>query len=353
MQGQAGISQERLRPFLLSPHLKGRDLVEGIQRFQNAYTTHRHLLDDQRWSEDEVTAYTCFYLATNYQKFSFIIEILRNTFFTSNSSYDLIDFGTGPGTYILAYLDFIGGENIQGIHAVDQNEVMLKQAEKLISGLHPLVASQVTYGSELPSVQGDTFVMFGNSLNEIGFSGFQEVYKKLKPDKILFIEPGTPHVFSSMLQVREYLAQENYSCHYPCPSLALTCPLKTASDEGPNWCHQVWRGVHEMETERLGQLAAIDRRSMPMIVHAYEKGQRKVSAFAAQMVRFLGENKHSFNWELCLQKDGELKLMSAEIPKKTLSKVDLKQLKKSHVGRKVEFDLIKEIAPSKWRIRLK
>lgn len=347
------ISQERLRPYLLDNITDGV-LVKRIKKIQELYTVKRDDLKHIAWDEQDVSSYTAFYLATNYPKFSFLLDKLPDDFFDTKTPHDFIDFGTGPGTYLLSYLDRVGHESAHKLYAIDRNKMMLKQAEKLLVGLHPKAQDKLIFTETMNDISGEhsRILLFGHSMNELQLSDFKKIIKTIRPTKILFLEPGTPYVFEQMLQVREFLKTQNFDCLYPCLSIEKECPMVARKELG-DWCHQVWRGNHEEKTERLTQLMKIDRRSMPLIAHAYAISSEPQIVFEqAQMVRYLKELKHAYVWQVCLFVENELELCEFEIPKKSMSKQELKEFKKIGVGERVDYTVIKKIDSHKWRVSI-
>ena len=60
---------------------------------------------------------------------------------------DFIDIGTGPGTYLLSFLDFIQ-DNLaleQKVFGVDQSALMLEQAKKMMNGFFPSLEGGIEF----------------------------------------------------------------------------------------------------------------------------------------------------------------------------------------------------------------
>ncbi len=266
---------------------------------------------------------------------------------------DLIDFGTGPGTYLLAYLDEIGHHQCKSIIGIDKSPLMLEQAQKLLEGLHPEVKNKSKFINDykLGEKVRPRFLMFGNAINELDIDSLKKIITSVDPDYILLIEPGTPQVFEMVSSMRTWLAEREFDCDYPCANLKSACPVFERSNEQKlDWCHQVWRGQHHESIERLSQLIKIDRKTMPLISHLYRKGEREVKKTKCRFIRFLNESKHSFEWEVCLEEDAKLEIVKFEIPKNKLDKEMKKRLKKVSVGLGIEFEIIKKLDSHKWRV---
>jgi hypothetical protein len=350
------LTLDRLRPFLLKPNIKETVVVQRLLNIQNLYTEKRENLPHKEWDEFDVSSYTSFYLSTNYQKFKFIKERLPIDYFESMGEIDLIDFGTGPGTYLLSYLDEIGHEKCKTIIGIDKSSLMLKQASLLLNGLHPDAKDKLRFSNNvsLGEKVRPRFLMFGNAINELDIDSVKKIITRIDPDYILLIEPGTPLVFEMISSMRKWFKDHKFDCDYPCANLESRCPVAVRSNESKvDWCHQVWRGAHHESIERLSQLIKIDRKTMPLITHLYRKGDREIKKPKCRFIRFLNESKHSFEWEVCLEENQELEIIKFEIPKNKLDKEMKKRLKKVSVGLGIEFELIKKLDSHKWRVLVK
>ena len=345
------IDFDRLRPFLLKPNINERVLTSRLGEIKKVYTSHRENLLGKKWDEFDVSSYTSFYLPTNYQKFAFIKEQLPPSFFDDVS--EVIDFGTGPGTYTLAYLDLLPHTNVD-FFCVDNNDLMLEQAQKLLSGLYPSLKRNLQFVKELKSIppkKGKRLLLFGNSINELGFQSAWEMIQGSDCDILMFIEPGTSEVFQVVSQLRKSLIDKEFVCHYPCVNGVAKCPLDFVGNK--DWCHQVWRGNHDESVERLGQMAKLDRKVMPFIGHVYSKLSNSETTSAYRVVRFLRETKFSFEWQVCGEFEGKNALKDFEVMKKSLSKKQIKEFKRQGVGEKISVNKLKEMTPQKWRVELK
>jgi len=340
---------ERLRPYLLKPEIKDTVISQRLNNLKKVYTSHREELKDKKWDEFDISSYAAFYLPTNYQKFSFLKDQLPESFFQNIS--EVVDFGTGPGTYLLSYLDHIPHKKTH-FFAIDNNELMLSQAKRILTGLYPHTLKHMSFlkSCNLPTKKGKRLLMFGNSINELGCDATLNIIDEVKPDLLLFIEPGTSEVFIEVSKLRLKLLEKGMSCHYPCTSSEPRCP---AMEKEGDWCHQVWRGTHEKSIERLGQISKIDRKVMPNISHAYSTEKVSINRYSHyRVVRFLRETKFSFDVQVCGTKEGTNELIDFEIVKKSLSKKQVKEFKRQSVGLSINIDILKEVTPQKWRVKV-
>ena len=336
---------------LIEPLEKEADLIRAIKTIKNNFTVEREKIADYCLDKKLVSAYTLFYLTTNLPKFPFVFQQLPLTIKEEFQNYDFIDFGTGPGTYILSH--FLTIKDYKGkYYGIDNSSLMLEQAKKLLTAFgvsedkFSLVEeiSQIDFENENKKV-----LFFGNSFNEIERKLFKKIIKRVNPDILFFLEPGTKESFRKILSVRDDLYKEGYSCHFPCPSGRLSCPMSKNED----WCHQILRIVHDEETQRLSQLVQLDRNTMPLTAQVFSKADAtKGEYMSGFMVRRLEESKHSYKWQLCLDEENYKGLYEVEIYKKNFSKSESKFVKKISTGLKFNFKIDKELAENRLRISL-
>ena len=347
------IRLDEIRPHLLEPQLSDRRLASYLDKIKVMYTIDRKGLPTKKWSRAEVSAYSSFYMTTNAAKFEWLMDQLPESVKDDLSECDVVDFGTGPGTYLLAFAQYFNDDYNGRFIGVDKEPLMIEQAQKVVDGLYPKIPK--TFYEYLPAFgpSDKRLLIFGNSCNEMSVREINEVIQKVTPSHILFIEPGTPVVYDQMMTLREKFKENNYHCVYPCPSIKMDCPIKKRIDSGQeDWCHQVWRGTHDANVERLGQMAKIDRKAMAMIAHLYTLKDYDIELPSARFVRYLNESKHAFTWEVCLKQEDELSICQFEVPKKTLSKQETKEMKKIGVGVHFKYELIKKISDNHLRVKI-
>ncbi len=318
-------------PHLLYEFSSESDLTRAIQEVSQNFTTNRG--DLTRYLKDQrlVSAYTAFYLTTNFPKLREVARWLPRDWVEGLKSCDFVDLGAGPGTFSLAWRD-LGGEG--AVHQIETSELMQAQALKLWRGLGNQGLSQAKFARKLPG----SFLLFGHSANEMGAPGAIRYIEEVSPDHVLFIEPGTKAFFPEMLKIRDHLLAAGFKVLFPCPE-PLACPMR---ESGEDWCHQFITVRQEDDVERLSQLARKDRRHLPLIVHAYSK------TFATKnpeerIVRVLPETKFSFEWEVCRNNI----LEHYQVMKRNLSKDRIKELGALTAGTPIETRLEKVVEKTK------
>jgi len=327
---------------------------ELLSTINTGFTSSREKINEYVESEDMVSAYTLFYLPTNIPKLKFILDQLPAEVVEDLKECRFIDIGTGPGTFALAWLDYFKGERTGEVIGVDKSELMLKQAKRCQNHFFP-EEKNVSFQKEIPEMRDKTVLFWGHSLNEMGLKKSLQIIEDIDPDYLFLIEPGTPDLFEDVSKLRTSMAIRKFQAVYPCATLDKECPVYKKSKEGiSDWCHQVLRMTHEPSIERLSQIINRNRRVMPLIAHVYRKDALALVESKARLIRYFKETKFSFEWEVCLldQDSKELRTIKFEVLKKGLSKSRLKELKKESVGIEVNFELVKKMSESLWRVRL-
>lgn len=326
-------SLSELRPHLLNPALSEADCLKAISALSAGFTVSRDKMGKYGDENDLVSAYTLLYLPTNMPKLDFVLSQLDPKVRSDLEDAHFIDYGCGPGTFALAWANQV---KTKSLTLIDYTKGMREQAKKILSHFHPAIPLSV--GEKLVTrPEGKVVLFFGHAINELAEGVVEKLISTIDPDFIFYIEPGTSEFFKRAKNLREHLITNGMSIAYPCPS-TRACPN--------DWCHQVWRGTHDPEVERLCQMAKLDRRTQAMTAHLYMK-QASVDE-RATFVRFLNETKFSFEWQVCLP-NGEIKQF--QWMKKSIDKARLKEMQRSSVGERFGFEVVKVIDSTCWRVK--
>lgn len=323
---------------------------------QIAFTQEREgkLFKEYMLDARKVSAYASFYLPTNLPKFKSLWSKLHSADQQKIQTLHFVDIGCGPGTYALAFLNQCKGAYQGMIRLIDQSPLMLEQARKILLHFYPTL--QIQCFESVYDYQKQNFdptlecLFFGHSLNEMQQQESLDLLKR-NPQAVLWIEPGTPHVFRRLIKYRDELLNNGYDCLFPC-LMKSACPALAQGEE--QWCHQsTWTSV-EPELHRLAQILELNRHHLPMMAHAYLRRDNSV-AYAegeARLVRKRKETKHSFEWEVCAVLDGQLQWLELSIPKKTMEKAQVKEMEKIDLGEKLKFEIVKQMKANSLRVRL-
>lgn len=320
-----------LRQHLLYEFKTESDLLKAIEELSVKFTQNRDQIGDYLKDRRLASAYTAFYLTTNIPKFQGIIPWLPQRWLEDLKQSSLIDIGAGPGTFSIAFREWVGAaiEVLQ----IETSQIMRDQAQKLWNGLYPdekLSQSK----SSLRDLRSQKMALFGHSANEMGPETVLNYIQDIEPDHILFIEPGTKEFFPQMLQIRHSLLGLGYNILFPCPSHDQ-CPLASSVHD---WCHQFIHIKQSADVERLAQMVRKDRRLLPLTVQAFSKHNYSQDT-KTRIVRVFAESKFSFEWDVCeLNQNKHFQIM-----KRGLSKEAQAKLAFAKAGDSVEVEIEKTL----------
>ena len=338
------LNLNQIKQHLLEPDLSENDIIQQLKNLNQIFTQKREKINQYAFDSKKISAYTTFYLPTNIPKLHFILNQLPENILENISNTDFIDFGTGPGTYIISFLKYFKTYN-NAIWGIDKSSLMLQQAQMLTSNFFK--NHSINYAKDIPNIKSGTNITLcaGHSLNEVSIDNFINLIKTINPQNIIIIEPGTKEAFKKILQVKNALCDIGFSTIYPCTDGLKKCPMENQSD---NWCHQVIKMTHEKDMERLSQKIMKDRRTMPLIGHVYSKISPTKDNLT-RFIRIISQTKFSFECELCKNNH----IFKAQIPLKTMKKSEIKSFKKTNWGVNINYDIIKEIDKNYYKISLK
>lgn len=338
------LSYASIKESLINENLSERRLVDLVQQLSSNFTDQRDKIGDYWTNPDLVSAYALFYFPTNYQKLSWALGKINTDFI--NEELEIVDLGCGPGTFLHAFKDTF--PELQKFVGIEHSRPMRDQAKKLWEKANPAEpCAFIEKVHELKTKTSKRLLVLGHALNEMSIEAFEGYLKKIDPDYLLFIEPGTKATFEVMKELRSNMLQRNFHIHYPCLS-QNACPMVGTDD----WCHQYIVGSFEPEIERLCQLVKLDRKYMPVIMHFYSKEAKADSQNSneARIVRTYPESKFSVEWEVC-RNHVATKIEHFQILKRNLTKNQIKALKDLFSGDSLEFEIEKELGERTLRLK--
>ncbi|MBC74378.1 MAG: hypothetical protein CME64_00025 [Halobacteriovoraceae bacterium] len=337
------LSFEDIRPYLLYEFKNESQMLSSINEVGKFFNFYRENIDKYREDERLISAYCAYWLTTNYPKLFEILKLLPANF-DINAYDNIVDVGTGPGTFLLA-LDSIL-ESSPRVYGVDISNLMVEQARKLIEGL--AAERKMNIGTKCPEgLTGKTLLIFTHSLNEMGASIAMDYLEKVSPDSVLVLEPGTKDAFGKTLELRELCVKADFNVAFPCYT-NRPCPLDLEKD----WCHQYLKTSHAQDVESMTQKLGRDRKLLPMTIQLYTKAQSEsLTENSARLIRVYKQTKHSFEWMLCNEQDGLNHTFDVELPKRGMSKKEKKDIESWMAGEVVRYKVIKELE-NKQRIEL-
>jgi ribosomal protein RSM22 (predicted rRNA methylase) len=325
-----------LLPHLIYHFKSENELLKAVEEISLKFTKDRENISDYLKSPRLVAAYTAFYLLTNLPKLNEVFKWMPRNWVELLKDCAFIDLGAGPGTFSLAWKSY-GGRG--DFYQLELSTLMKEQGKKIWDAIYSEALFQ---GSRFDwKIDKPKFLLFGHSANEMGVEAAIRYIEIIRPDHILFIEPGTKDFFLKMLDLRSYLINEKYNLLYPCPN-ELECPLKSTED----WCHQFVHVKQDIEIERISQMLKKDRKLLPLTVQAFSK-TFKTNNPHERLVRVLPETKFCHEWEVC----HDNKLEHYQLMKRDLTKQDSKALSAVLSGEGLVTEVIKIVDRTK-RVKL-
>jgi hypothetical protein len=328
------VSLSEIKECLLFEFKNDHTLSKAIEEVGKIFNHMRDNLSDYHDNEKLISAYVAYYFTTNLPKFAKAIEMAG----VNLDQYDnLVDIGTGPGTFVLAAKAM--QHNLK-LYGVDHSDLMLKQAKKIFD--HFYDGTDVHWSKKLMKPEsGKTLYLFSHSLNEMDEGAYLKYLEQIAGEDILLIEPGTKESFKKVLNFREAAIAHQYQVHFPCHK-EIECPM----DPDKDWCHQYMFVSHAQDVEVMTQKLGRNRRLLPICIQYYRKSE-KVKSKTSMLVRVLRPTKHSLEWVVCYDNQ----LINLEIPLKQFSKKEAKEMHKVTAGHSIEYEVIKEL-PGKLRVKL-
>lgn len=298
----------KVRPELpdLDPHGQASQiaakLAPAVMRLSEGLTRARKLAGTQYLNEREAAlAYLLYYLPVNAARTRYALDRLPPGFFDREGGISVLDLGSGPGTQLLALLNYLsetrGGSETPGragqgtplrltYRAVDHSGKALTQLQQLAeaarrdglipAGVHLTV--ETTRGALLPASGlkpaftlpqgGVSLVMMGYALNELQAGqvtaehalGFLEVVlgSLTAGGAVLLVEPALQETALRLQQVRDGLVQRGLMPISPCTH-ANACPLAAPQRPARQWCHEELRWERPPLIEALDRLTGLDK----------------------------------------------------------------------------------------------
>jgi hypothetical protein len=337
----------KLQKSLILPFESEAELLQSVQELWSVFNQKRDQLAQYPLSEKLVSAYTMFYLPTNFYRLHKAFEKLGSVTHDFLEC-DFYDIGSGPATFSLAFLDYFPNFN-KNLFVIDQSHLMRKQAGLLLDQFHP-VRENIFISESLATThieaKNKKIFFFGHSFNEMNFETFSQIIQNYEPDFILLLEPGTHEVFHKVLAARDFILGENYEVLFPCAS-SSHCPMKGSS----NWCHQYLTIRQEPEIERLCQILKIDRRNNPVTLHLYSKKTYSMTN-ADRIVGTYEPLKFGFKFTVCRKNKNKLEINDVEFLSRNLTKEQMNYLKSKQNGDEILFEVEKSIGSGALRGKL-
>ena len=335
-------SLDQINRHLLHPFENKKQLSDAVEELWRNFTSERSKLDHYLDDERLVSAYTAFYLTTNLAKLQSVLSY-ANIDPDIFEDFILWDIGCGPGTFSVAFDELVFGHDRQ-IFGIETSELMQKQATMLLKGLGIKRAKVYDKIEQRPS--GKNLMLFGHSINEMKSVKAHKYVDKVDPEVIIAIEPGTPTSFAELLEFRKTAIEKGYHCIYPCPTNSV-CPMQDSED----WCHQYIKVNLDPDLASIAQMLKLDRHLQAICCFIFVKDKNFTNHAMMRLVRFYRQTKHSFDWQVCTNREAHNELDDVEVSKKYNSKKEIKEIADIFPGQSVDYTVVKEL-PDKKRVKL-
>lgn len=267
------VIQERAESEGLSRKQLGQAVAELSRRFTKARgALNQTYLDDRHFA----AAYLHYFFPVNLAKIQSLLDEMPAP--EPIEQFSVLDVGSGPGTGVLAALDWWHQRELPlalSVTAVDSSSRALSQARQLWDRYCRMAGIQE---ADLRTYEGDLerrawleqirekepfdLIILANCLNEIHTNGTDPIEARtglvveclslLRPHgTMVIIEPALRETSRALHQLRDRLLQENRCTVYsPCLH-EQNCPALTQADD---WCHEerVWTppvSIQEIDDE--------------------------------------------------------------------------------------------------------
>jgi hypothetical protein len=200
-----------------------KKLAQAVLELSNHFN--QNSIKQSLWHDKNLqAAYLAYFLPLNILR---IMSLKTEIEFLFNNDTEIIDFGSGPGSFHLALLAELKLP-FKNIEFIEKDLSAIGMHKDLIRGLTNNNPMEWTNGVNLQTK--DKLGVFSYALNEL------ETYPKWLFDfeSIIIIEPSTQMFGRKLMELRAQLMEHGFQILAPCTH-QTACPLLTQSKK--DWCH--------------------------------------------------------------------------------------------------------------------
>ncbi|MBT4761960.1 MAG: hypothetical protein HOO06_09710 [Bdellovibrionaceae bacterium] len=197
-----------------------KNAVISLSDHFNQNTTKTTLWDDKKYQ----AAYLAYFFPLNLMRILSLENELKSII---QENSDIVDFGSGPGTFSIAsHLLKLAFKNLT---CVEVNNLAIKLHQSLLNDLN--INQPIQWENQLTANNKKKTGIFTYSLNEL---------KQTPPwlfdfETLIILEPSTQYYGRRLQELREQLIENKYEILAPCTH-QLPCALLHESKK--DWCHQ-------------------------------------------------------------------------------------------------------------------
>lgn len=233
------------------------------------------------------------------------------------------DFGGGPGSFLWSLMlsstsldsedQSLIQNSLKSYTNIEQSEAFLTVFKKIVECLQNenimpfkaeyLKQDYLTNTTQLPTSE---LAVFSYTLNEN--ANFPKLLARLAAttQKILIVEPGTPHGFQTVLQARSTLLKNGFLIYAPCTT-AASCPLANKSND---WCHFVFRSERSKLQKHLknAKLGYEDEKYTYLLMYKNtDPAKENLEPLSGQrIISRVTTAKHAVSFQVCAASEAQI-----------------------------------------------
>lgn len=219
----------------LSANYKVSDLISSYQRISSTYLKENNNGERIINNDIDVLAYAISRMPATFGALSNVLLTFKNRLMDPSIINSVIDLGSGTGNTSIAFNHLFN--NSISITSIEREEEMISLAKNFTLSNTTFINKDLL-DIDINKLKKSDAIVESYALNEL-----TDIDRKIIIDKmieltnnyLIFVEPGTPHSYKTLQEIRSYLLNKGLFQLGPCPH-NKPCPLSDS-----DWCHFVVR----------------------------------------------------------------------------------------------------------------